>query len=318
MRELTRFRDDFQDNYSLRSKFLKTANISDQLTNLISTNFDILKQEKKVLDIFKQQKSQLQYKRLGTQNRIRESQEMIVERYYDTQDISKLFHERSIFTQDKNYRRDTSKDPSKSGIKTRLINNVLCFVHYFIRETDCLFTVHSKLRPEPQVIVVPKGDDFNLLTELGKLQFCLVPKQDYNQLKPADDDEVSARIKREQGNFQSVAVLHSAVSPQHTWIDAFEEGLFYRVPTRVVSYVEGAGVCMVEVEFNENADNCVFKINSAADEETFEVKVPLPNLFKQIHKLGMSAELFDEELYAIKYRHRVILKVISTYIRRNL
>lgn len=32
----------------------------------------------------------------------------------------------------------------------------------------------------------------------------------------------------------------------------------------------------------------------------------------------MSTELFDEELYAIKYRHQVILKVLSAYMRKNL
>lgn len=42
MRELTRFREDFQAKHSLRSKFLKTKKISDQLGTLIQTNFDIL------------------------------------------------------------------------------------------------------------------------------------------------------------------------------------------------------------------------------------------------------------------------------------
>ena len=56
----------------------------------------------------------------------------------------------------------------------------------------------------------------------------------------------------------------------------------------------------------------------ADDGDAFSIKVPLPNLFKALTKLGMSAELFDEELYAIKYRHHVILKIISAYMRKNL
>ena len=52
MRELTRFRSDFQEKYSLRSKFLRTLSISESLQDLIETNFDILKQEKKVLKVF--------------------------------------------------------------------------------------------------------------------------------------------------------------------------------------------------------------------------------------------------------------------------
>ena len=31
----------------------------------------------------------------------------------------------------------------------------------------------------------------------------------------------------------------------------------------------------------------------------------------------MNPEIFDEELYAIKYRQLVILKIVSSYIRKN-
>ena len=91
MRELTRFRSDFQEKYSIRSKFLRTLAISEQLQDLIETNFEILKQEKRVLKVFQQQKNSLHFHRLGPQSPLRHSEDMIVERYLPTEDIASQF-----------------------------------------------------------------------------------------------------------------------------------------------------------------------------------------------------------------------------------
>jgi len=35
------------------------------------------------------------------------------------------------------------------------------------------------------------------------------------------------------------------------WIDTFCDGLFYKTDNRIVSYIEGLGVCTVKITFNE-------------------------------------------------------------------
>lgn len=37
-----------------------------------------------------------------------------------------------------------------------------------------------------------------------------------------------------------------------------------------------------------------------------------------IEKLGLSEKIFDEDLYSIKYRYKLIPKVISAYVKRYL
>lgn len=49
-----------------------------------------------------------------------------------------------------------------------------------------------------------------------------------------------------------------------------------------------------------------------------ERSVPLPRIFKSIENCGLSSELFDEDLYSIKYRYKVIPKIISSYAKKYL
>lgn len=63
MRELGRFRENFHDMYSLRSKFLKTKMISKQLDDLLAQNSVVLEQEKSVLAMFDKKKKNLLLKK---------------------------------------------------------------------------------------------------------------------------------------------------------------------------------------------------------------------------------------------------------------
>lgn len=47
-----------------------------------------------------------------------------------------------------------------------------------------------------------------------------------------------------------------------------------------------------------------------------EISVPLPKIFRFIDSMGLNDKIFDEELYAIKYRHHIIARVIANYIKR--
>ena len=55
----------------------------------------------------------------------------------------------------------------------------------------------------------------------------------------------------------------------------------------MIGYIEGAGVCMVKMEFKEVNDTINFEIANTepgSDKKPFVTTVPLPNLFKAISK----------------------------------
>ena len=74
-------------------------------------------------------------------------------------------------------------------------------------------------------------------------------------------EKYNLRVSQEAETFNQVACLQRSITDKHTWMDTFEEGLFYRVPHTLISYIEGAGVCMVEISFNENTDSCTFTVH---------------------------------------------------------
>ena len=44
----------------------------------------------------------------------------------------------------------------------------------------------------------------------------------------------------------------------------------------------------------------------------------MPNIFKLIENHGLSSQLFDDDLYSIKYKYQIILKVISQYVKKYI
>jgi hypothetical protein len=70
MRELNRFRGDFNDCYSLRSKLITTQKVSKDIGKLITMNEDLLKSEKKVLNDFKEQRHDLKESNSSINSRV--------------------------------------------------------------------------------------------------------------------------------------------------------------------------------------------------------------------------------------------------------
>ena len=49
-----------------------------------------------------------------------------------------------------------------------------------------------------------------------------------------------------------------------------------------------------------------------------QLSIPLPNIFKFVDIHGLNSELFDDDLYAIKYKSQIILKVLSQYLKKYI
>lgn len=89
MRELTRFRREFNECYSLRSKFIMTKTISMDITEILKLNKNVLKQEKDIQDHFFKKKNELMYRRQGTAGRIKSGQEQVMNRHQEIINMSK-------------------------------------------------------------------------------------------------------------------------------------------------------------------------------------------------------------------------------------
>ena len=77
MRELIRFGEDFHETCSIRSKLVKTKQISKQLDDLLVTNTSILDHERQVLNLFQSKMDWLKEKRETTQQKIEKTQTIV-------------------------------------------------------------------------------------------------------------------------------------------------------------------------------------------------------------------------------------------------
>ena len=77
MRELNRYRGDFNESYSIRSKLISTEKMSTDISTLIELNSDLLRHEKNVLGIFEQERKILHRTKSRSEQHIRANVETI-------------------------------------------------------------------------------------------------------------------------------------------------------------------------------------------------------------------------------------------------
>lgn len=71
--------------------------------------------------------------------------------------------------------------PGLRGVRSRKINNISCFIHYYVDEEarTCSFEIHTRLRPGHITCVVEGIDPetFDLDKEISKLRLNMDEKQ---------------------------------------------------------------------------------------------------------------------------------------------
>ena len=81
MRELTRFRKEFNECHSLRSKLILTKTICKDVDGLIDLNQEIIDEDQKYLTGFQNKKNNLFFRRQGTVTMIKSGQENVQKRF---------------------------------------------------------------------------------------------------------------------------------------------------------------------------------------------------------------------------------------------
>ena len=108
---------------------------------------------------------------------------------------------------------------------------------------------------------------------------------------------------------------------ENAFVSTDDESLFYKVPTKIMSYIEGfpTYINQVTIDYDEDTD----RVSFCATEDPFvqkryTVDVPLDKVFKQLEAEGLTKDNFDDELFGIRNRYELIIRAISSYIKRFL
>ena len=102
-----------------------------------------------------------------------------------------------------------------------------------------------------------------------------------------------------------------------------ENSLFYRVPCDMLSFLDGcpSKVTQIKIDYNEDTERVTLCASYCEDKDErarFTVGVGIERLFQLMLSEGIRLKESDESLYSIRYRQPIIVRAISTYLKRNV
>lgn len=343
MRQLSRFRGEFLDNYSLRSKLLMTLEAQQKIKNLMETRRTILDDEQKAVDHFVQSSQELfdsklinfiqNIRRLRTQKSLSLGQQtawklgkMHMKALFRQLALAKemkQFEQRAtLFEAAREEQQANSKDvadhknrfkyPAKrtnSKLQGQLyttINGIKCFVKYQVEphEASCEMTVYSKIYARPlQYSFLGIEDDFNPRVAVRKLR-------------------INFNSKKEPYLTQYDKVADA-------YVDQFSDTLYYQMPAHIISYIYGGS--------EMGLHKVIYHVKSHSSTNELEVALvdpPAPlagknaevsrrvidpvYLFRYLRQLGIDSSDYELSLNPYRYRNLITTNILKQYLRDNL
>ena len=197
MRELVRFRSEFNECHSLRSKFLMTRSICTDINGMLDQNNSTLQSDDDMLRNFIQKKQRLAYRRQQTSVRIKDGQDQILKRQSQVFVVasrvknSTILRNNSLLMPGNQLKQEqltgsmTLKSLKKlnkinkplHGVKCKKISGISCFIQFktSVYEKNCQLKIFSRLRPGYKTYTLTDIDPetFEIDTEIEKLQFSI-------------------------------------------------------------------------------------------------------------------------------------------------
>ena len=108
------------------------------------------------------------------------------------------------------------------------------------------------------------------------------------------------------------------------FISRFEESLFYRVPKRILSFIDGcpSKVTNVEIQYINDTGRIVLCVTEREeDKPRFTITVNVDKILKLTELEGIKkTEDFGhgDFLFAIRSRQQILIRAISIYLKRNV
>ena len=108
---------------------------------------------------------------------------------------------------------------------------------------------------------------------------------------------------------------------RRTLVSEDEENLFYKVPRRILTYIDSCPSIISELLIDYDTDEERISLSVSSNPlaaKRFTVEVPFERIVKFMEGDGISKDKYSAELYGILDRHKLIIRAISGYVKRNL
>ena len=127
--------------------------------------------------------------------------------------------------------------------------------------------------------------------------------------------------ENELKNFNGHLLMSQEPHPENAYVSSDTESLFYKVPNKLMTYIEGFPTLINQVHIDYNEENDEIEFCSTEDpfaRKRFTIQVPTDKVFKLLEEEGLTKDNYDEELYGISNRHQLLTRAISKYAKKFL
>lgn len=134
--------------------------------------------------------------------------------------------------------------------------------------------------------------------------------------------KLNLSLAHEMHCFKGLLAAEQEEHEDNMFISNCDEDLFYRVPKRILSFIDGcpSKVTKVEISYNEDFERLVLVASQVESEkDRFTISVPIDKIFKLLENEGLKAnDEITDQLFAIRNRAPLIIRAISAYMKKNV
>ena len=148
--------------------------------------------------------------------------------------------------------------------------------------------------------------------------YCLSDEDDYKLAPVVDQSYLDNEKVRFKGHLE---ISTNEDDERRQLVSEDEENLFYKVPRRVLTYLDSCPSLITElmIDFDQEDDRVSLCCTSnALAAKRFTVEIPFEKFVKYMEPEGISREKYVEELYGEVNRHIIITKAIRNYAKKCL
>lgn len=131
--------------------------------------------------------------------------------------------------------------------------------------------------------------------------------------------KLSKRIERDV--FKGTLCVKQDKDLSNNFITEELDSLFYKVPKRILSIIDGCPSKVTHIEMHHDEENerlefCASQKES--DKSRFTISVQTDKIFRLMETEGLKVKDIENSLFAINSRQAIIVRAISVYLKRNV
>jgi len=124
------------------------------------------------------------------------------------------------------------------------------------------------------------------------------------------------------GYFKGHLYLEKETDASKIFISDDKDSLLYRVPRRIISFIDGcpSKITCIDINYDEDSERLIFCASEIIDEDKqrFTISVQIEKIFKHIEAEGINKNNLVESVFAIRGRQPLITRAISMYLTKNV